>query len=118
VDTLLTQIIFFNGGVFMKKMVKYDMAFRQEALRLSQEEGSTQASVERDLGLWPGAISVWKKEFSSEGLVGSSLKRPLKPQDAAMRQLQRENERLKRERDILKKAVAIFSVDPNRYSRS
>lgn len=102
----------------MKKEVKYDDAFRQEALRLSQEEGSTQASVERDLGLWPGAISVWKKEISLEGAVWNSVKRPIKPQDAALRQLQRENERLKRERDILKKAVAIFSVDPNRYSRS
>jgi transposase len=102
----------------MKRKSKYDDAFRREALRLSQEEGSTQASVEQDLGLWPGAISVWKKEFSSEGGISSSLKRPLRPQDAALRHLQRENERLKRERDILKKAVAIFSVDPNRYSRS
>jgi transposase len=32
-----------------------------------------------------------------------------------MRRLKRENERLRRERDILKKAVAIFSEDPNRY---
>jgi transposase len=35
-----------------------------------------------------------------------------------MRRLRRENERLRRERDILKKAVAIFSEDPKRYSDS
>jgi transposase len=102
----------------MKKEAKYDDAFRQEAVRLSQEGGSTQASVERDLGLWPGAISVWKKAICPEGAAGYSAKRHLRPPEAAFRQLQRENERLKRERDILKKAVAIFSVDPNRYSRS
>jgi len=101
----------------MKRALKYDESFRREAIRLSQGDGVTQASVERDLGLWPGAISVWKKEFSS-GTVSGSAKILIKPQDAAYRQLQRENERLKRERDILKKAVAIFSVDPNRYSRS
>jgi len=61
--------------------------------------------------LWPGAISVWKKEFSA-GTVGGSAKIFIKPQDAAYRQLQRENERLKRERDIIKKAVAIFSKAP------
>jgi len=98
----------------MKKAVKYDEAFRKEAIRLSKAVDVTQASVERDLGLWPGAISVWKKEFTSDSTAGGAAK----SQDAAFRQLQRENERLKRERDILKKAVAIFSVDPNRYSRS
>lgn len=102
----------------MKKEPKYDRAFRQEAIRLSREAGSTQVSVERDLGLWPGAISVWKKEFSTESAAGVAEKRQVKPHEAAFRQIQRENERLKRERDILKKAVAIFSVDPNRYSRS
>jgi len=42
----------------------------------------------------------------------------LKPQDEELRRLKRENERLRRERDILKKAVAIFSKDPHRYSGS
>ena len=33
-------------------------------------------------------------------------------------QVERELERVARERDILKKAVAIFSTDPDRYTRS
>lgn len=99
-------------------MKKYDDAFRQEAVRLSQAADSTQASVERDLGLWPGAISVWKRSLRPDSLIPSNGKAHCKPQEVAFRQLQRENERLKRERDILKKALAIFSVDPKRYSRS
>lgn len=102
----------------MKQSPKYDLAFRKEALRLSREEGQSQSSVERDLGLWPGAISVWKKEIPADSFEVPSGKNSPKQYDAAFRHLQRENERLKRERDILKKAVAIFSVDPNRYSRS
>jgi len=42
----------------------------------------------------------------------------LKPEDESFRKLKRDNERLRRERDILKKAVAIFSEDPHRYSGS
>ncbi|MGA8180882.1 MAG: hypothetical protein WB792_12550 [Desulfobacterales bacterium] len=42
----------------------------------------------------------------------------LKPEDEELRRLKRECERLRRERDILKKAVTIFSTDPHRYSGS
>ncbi|WP_092194754.1 hypothetical protein, partial [Desulfomicrobium norvegicum] len=38
--------------------------------------------------------------------------------EAELKRLRKENERLQRERDILKKAVAIFSTDPHRYSGS
>jgi transposase len=38
--------------------------------------------------------------------------------EAELKQLRKEVERLRRERDILKKAVAIFSTDPDRYSDS
>jgi transposase len=40
------------------------------------------------------------------------------PQETELKRLRKENERLQRERDILKKAVAIFSTDPYRYSGS
>ena len=36
----------------------------------------------------------------------------LSPEDEELRQLRRENKRLRMERDILKKAVAIFSKEP------
>ena len=36
----------------------------------------------------------------------------LSPEDEELRQLRRENRRLRMERDILKKAVAIFSEEP------
>ena len=39
-----------------------------------------------------------------------------KPSEKDFKDLQKELERVKRERNILKKAVAIFSEEPNRYS--
>ena len=86
----------------------YDKEFNVEAVRLAAEPGNTQAKIERDLGIGQGVISRWKREFKLYGEQAFLGKGRLK----------RDNERLRRERDILKKAVAIFSEDPHRYSGS
>ena len=97
---------------------KYDLEFKLEAVRMASEPGVTNREVERRLGIGQGVLSRWKRELKDSGahaFVGKGL---LKPEDEEMRRLKRENERLRRERDILKKAVAIFSTDPHRYSGS
>ena len=95
-----------------------DKEFKIEAIRLASEPGNTQAGIERDLGISQGIISRWKRELFKNGEQAFPGKGHLKPDDDELRRLKRENERLRRERDILKKAVAIFSEDPNRYSDS
>jgi transposase len=97
---------------------RYDKEFKMEAVRLASEPGNTQAAIERDLGIGQGVISRWKRELERNGEQAFPGKGCLKPQDEQVRSLRREVERLRRERDILKKAVAIFSEDPNRYSGS
>ena len=94
---------------------RYDKEFKMEAVRLASEAGNTQAKIERDLGIGQGVISRWKREFKLDGEHAFPGKGRLKPQDDEFRRLKRENDRLRRERDILKKAVAIFSEDPHRY---
>jgi len=95
-----------------------DKEFKIEAVRLASEPGNTQAGIERDLGISQGIISRWKRELFKDGEQAFPGKGRLKTDDDAVQRLKRENERLRRERDILKKAVAIFSEDPNRYSDS
>jgi transposase len=97
---------------------KYDSEFKQEAVDMASEPGVTNRDVERRLGIGQGVLSRWKKEFKSDGRQAFPGKGHLKPEDEKLRRLTRENERLRRERDILKKAVAIFSTDPHRYSGS
>ena len=97
---------------------RYDKEFKIEAVLLASEPGNTQAQIERNLGLGQGVISRWKRQLKSDGNQAFPGKGRLKPDDDEMRRLKRENERLRRERDILKKAVAIFSEDPHRYSDS
>ena len=97
---------------------RYDKEFKIEAVRLASEPGNTQSGIERDLGISQGIISRWKHELLKDGDLAFPGKGRQKPVDDEMRRLKRENEKLRRERDILKKAVAIFSEDPNRYSDS
>jgi transposase len=97
---------------------KYDLEFKLEALRMASEPGITARDVERRLGIGQGVLSRWKRELKDDGAQAFPGKGHLKPEDEKLRRLKRENERLRRERDILKKAVAIFSTDPHRYSGS
>ncbi len=91
---------------------KYDDSFKREAVRLVTEEGRSAASVERDLGIGNGAISRWRKALSEDSEHPFPGKGRLRPTDEELRGLQRENDILRQERDILKKALAIFSKGP------
>ena len=97
---------------------KYDLEFKVEAVRMASEPGVTNRQVERRLGIGQGVLSRWKRELKDDGAHAFAGKGRLKPEDEEIRRLKRENERLRREREILKKAVAIFSTNPHRYSGS
>jgi transposase len=97
---------------------KYDREFKLEAVRMASEPGVAAKEIERRLGIGTGVLSRWKRQLREDGKQAFPGKGHLKPEDEELRRLKRECERLRRERDILKKAVAIFSTDPHRYSGS
>jgi len=90
---------------------KYDREFKVEAVRLAQEEGTTATEVEKRLGIGKGMISRWKRQLAQQGEDAFPGKGHLPAQEEELRQLRRELGRVTRERDILKKAVAIFSEE-------
>ena len=90
---------------------KYDREFKLEAVRMAQEEGCTAAEVEKRLGIGQGRISRWKRQLTERGEAAFPGKGHLPPDEERMRQLERELSRVTRERDILKKTLAIFSED-------
>jgi len=96
----------------------YDKEFKKEAVRLVLEEGYSAASVERNLGISTNIVYRWVRESEKDPEHVFPGKGRLKPPEEEVRALQRELARVKRERDILKKAVAIFSTDPDQYSDS
>jgi transposase len=87
----------------------YDKTFKQEAVRLVKTSGKSQRQVANDLGVGMSTLSHWCSEMEEHGeraFVGSGN---LQPEAEELKRLRRENDILRQERDILKKALAIFS---------
>lgn len=101
-----------------KSRKQYDDAFKREAVRLASEPGVKDRTIEKDLGLYQGAIRHWRSELEADPSNAFPGVGRLKPHDEEVWQLRRELERVKRERDILKKAAAYFSMDAVRDLRS
>ena len=87
----------------------YTREFKLEAVRLWQTSGKSAAQIERDLGIGGGCLYRWKRKLAEEGENAFPGHGRLTPEQERVRQLEREVEILRQERDILEKAVAIFS---------
>jgi transposase len=93
----------------MERRRRYDRQFKIETVRLVTEDGRRAAEVARDLGIHVNLIYLWKKQLSEDPKEAFPGLGNLKSSDAELRRLQRELADVKEERDILKKALAIFS---------
>ena len=87
----------------------YTQEFKIEAVRTLERSGMTQQEVAEDLGVPQSNIHRWKKKYGNGGADAFPGRGRLTPKDEVVRQLERENEILRQERDILRKAVTIFS---------
>jgi transposase len=94
----------------MKKRRKYTAEFKREAVQLYLTSGQSLSQVEQNLGIGKGCLGRWKQELEEVGAVAfPGQGNRAETEQARVRELERENEILRQERDILKKAVAIFS---------
>ena len=84
----------------------YDRQFKLDAVALLESSGRQVQEIEAELGIGKGCLSHWRRE-----LAGKSQAEPesgLSDKEQIVR-LERELRIARQERDILKKAVAIFS---------
>ena len=101
----------------VKKRRRYDPEFKAEAARLVLEQQRTCSSVEKALGLPRGLVKDWVKAYRaghSNAFPGNGMRR--KAHESEIEQLKKELDTVRKERDILKKALAIFSTEPLRYT--
>ena len=90
---------------------KFDKEFKINAVKLITEQGLSVTQTSQDLGVGLSTLQRWLREMKDYGQTGAFPgSGKLKPEDEKLRKLERENEVLRRERDILKKALAIFSL--------
>ena len=83
--------------------------FKREALNLVESSGKSLTQVARDLGISDNTLHGWKQQMREHGQQAFPGTGHQTPQEEEMRRLRRENEILRQERDILKKALVIFS---------
>ena len=92
--------------------------FKTEAIALLAGSGRPLVQIAGELGISPSMLRNWRNR---QGGQNAGLAVPPKPASAPhsvpdpaaeISRLRRENDRLRMERDILKKAVAIFSEAP------
>jgi transposase len=91
----------------------YSREFREEVLRLAETGEFTDADIERDLGLSRQLISQWRRRYGVPRGESRTTSKPetLSEAEEEIRHLKRELDMVKQERDILKKAIVIFSKD-------
>ncbi len=95
-----------------RKYRSYTEAFKLEALVLLEKHEKSAGQIERELGITPGLLVKWRARYQAVNKGNGVVH--LEPSDmesakVEIRRLQRELADLQEERDILKKAVNIFS---------
>ena len=82
---------------------RHGREFKLEAVRLAREHGVTVAQAARDLGLHPNLLRNWVKAFEADPQFAVPGNGHMKPDQLEIERLRREVQKLKAERDILKK---------------
>jgi len=94
----------------------FSQEYKQQAVDLVASSGRSVTSVANELGLRDSVLRRWVENLGVGHEPTAALRRPITQaalpsadQAAEIARLQRENERLRMERDILKKSIAIFA---------
>ena len=96
------------------KKKRFDKDFKIAAVKMVTEAGHKAAEVARSLDIHPNMLYIWKRKYADNGEKAFVGKGHL-TEVAALRRKLREVEM---ERDILKKAVGIFSKETGNGSDS
>ena len=85
---------------------RYSEEFRREAVRLVRETDRSLKEISAELGVSPPTLRGWLHTMPAGKPMAAGRVLSLEEQ---VRQLKKENERLREEREILKKATAFFA---------
>ena len=98
----------------MKRHEPYTKEYKLEAIQLAQTQGTAKTAA--NLGLNVNMLGRWKREHEIQTVQGKPVFtgrgiEALTDQEKEIKQLRKELEIVRQERDILKKAVAFFAKD-------
>jgi transposase len=94
------------------KQPKFTLEFKQDAARLVIEKGYTHQQAAASLGVSLSALRRWvRAERGGAGSDGGQKAALNLADQTELARLRKENERLRMEREILKKAAAFFAKE-------
>ena len=93
----------------MAKHKRYSKDFKLQAARLITEQGYSLRDAEERLGVSASSIRYWIKRYRQTGEL--SPQNHTIPIADELKQLRKENAKLRMENDILKKAAAYFATE-------
>ena len=88
---------------------RYTPEFKVEAVRMVLDQGHSVVEVAKRLGIPSTCLYEWKQKYETKGDQAFPGEGAAKSEDMEVRELRRELERVRQERDILKKALAYFA---------
>ena len=94
-----------------KTRKKYDREFKVKAVELSKQRGNV-SEIAEELGVRSELVYRWRREldnYASNSFPGKGIPK-MTDEEREVAQLRKELKDVKMERDILKKAISIFSV--------
>ena len=87
----------------------FSREFKRDAVQLVTEKGMPVGKVARELDIHPNLLHLWRRKFLAKGDKAFVVKGRVALEETEIRGLRKELGKVKEERDILKKALAVFS---------
>ncbi len=101
----------------MAKKRRYTGSFKVQALELAASGQNSSSAIEREVGITAGLLDKWTARMKEDGPHALPGQGGMKEDEELIRRLKREVEVVRQARDILKKALAIFSARTEKSSR-
>ena len=91
----------------------YSREFKLEAIRLMKESDRPSIEIANELGIRRNQLYKWKEQLETKGEESLTSKRgrPRKEDQSELSTLRQENDRLREEVEILKKAAVYFAKE-------
>ena len=96
-----------------KPQRRFGKEYEAEAVRLVETSGRTQREIAEDLGIGLSTLRRWVDKRRERDLDAPPSERQ-EDLAAALKRLRRENEILRQEREILKRAATFFAKEGSR----
>jgi transposase len=96
---------------------RFTQDFEDEAVRLVRTSGRTRREIANDLGVGLSTLTRWLSRSRDREMDEPGRRPPGEDTVEELKRLRRENDILRQERDILKRATAFFAKDGLRPER-